>query len=168
MRTNRLAEARAAVKHLPAELATTTEVHRISAWIASVCGDVDRARHELTVVVAEVPEDFQSLERLEKLEQQASANTAAAKPRRRRVEIERDQMRYRELYRRNQPARDAEEMARLAERLGHRFEAMLFSMPRSPTSRTVPTREKACRLLEIAQSRTIAEPPLRQSPVDRG
>ena len=35
-------------------------------------------------------------------------------------------MRYRELYRRNQPARDAEEMARLAERLGHRFEAILF------------------------------------------
>ncbi len=35
-------------------------------------------------------------------------------------------MRYRELYGRNQPARDAEEMASLAERLGHRFEAILY------------------------------------------
>ena len=42
------------------------------------------------------------------------------------MEIERDQARYRELYVRNQPARDAEEMARLAERLGQRFEAILF------------------------------------------
>jgi enediyne biosynthesis protein E4 len=152
MRTNRLAEARAAVKHLPAELATTTEVHRISAWIASVCGDVDRERHELTVLVAEVPEDFQSLERLEKLEQQESANTAAAKPRRRRAEIERDQMRYRELYRRNQPARDAEEMARLAERLGHRFEAMLFlnAAIADEPDRADP-RESLRRLMEIAQ-----------------
>jgi tetratricopeptide (TPR) repeat protein len=126
MRTNRLAEARVALKHVPAELATPTEVHRLSAWIASVCGDLDRERHELAAVVAEVPEDFATLERLEKLEQQESGNTVAAKPRRPRAEIERDQMRYRELYRRNQPARDAEEMARLAERLGHRFEAILF------------------------------------------
>jgi hypothetical protein len=32
---------------------------------------------------------------------------------------------YCELYRRNQPARDAEEMARLAERVGHPFEAII-------------------------------------------
>ena len=75
--------------------------------------------------VAEAPEDFEALERLETLERQ-SAKTPAARPRRRRAEIERDQLRYRELYRRNQPARDAEEMASLAERLGHRFEAILF------------------------------------------
>ena len=105
MRTNRLAEARAALKHLAAELATPTEVHRISAWIASVCADVDRERQALAALVAEDPEDFRSLERLEKLEQQDSANSAPAKPRRPRAEIERDQMRYRELYRRNQPAR---------------------------------------------------------------
>ena len=69
------------------------------------------------------PEEFRALERLEKPEQQAPSNTALAKPRRPRAEIERDQMRYRDLYRRSQPAPDAEEMARLAERLGHRFEA---------------------------------------------
>ncbi len=126
MRTNRRAEARAALTHLPAELATPAEVHRLSAWMASGCGDMERERHELAALVAEAPEDFEALERLEKLEQQQSAKTAAGEPRRRRVEIERDQLRYRELYRRNQPARDALKMARLAERLGHRFEAILF------------------------------------------
>jgi thioredoxin-like negative regulator of GroEL len=126
MRTNRLAEARAALKHLPAELAAPAEVHRLSAWLASTCGDIERERHELAALVAEAPEDFEALEQLEKLEQQQSAKTAAALPRRRRAAIERDQMRYRELYRRNQPARHAEEMARIAEGLGHRFEAILF------------------------------------------
>jgi tetratricopeptide (TPR) repeat protein len=126
MRTNQLAEARAALKHLPAELETPAEVHRLSAWMASRCGDIETERHELAALVAEAPEDFDALERLEKLEQEQPAKTAATEPRRRRLEIERDQTRYRELYRRNQPARDAEEMARLAERLGHRFEAILF------------------------------------------
>ena len=162
MRTNRLAEARAALKHLPAELATPAEVHRLSAWLAAACGDIERERRELASLVAEAPEDFEALERLEKLEQQESAKTVAADPRRRRAEIERDQARYRELYRRNQPARDAEEMARLAERLGHRFEAMRLpdrragrgagprrpargpsiASRRPPTSRTIEA--KAC------------------------
>jgi enediyne biosynthesis protein E4 len=125
MRTDRLDEARAALKHLPAELATPAEVHRLSAWLASRCGDVERERDELAARVAEAPEDFEALERLETLERQ-SAKSPAARPRRRRADIERDRMRYRELYRRNQPARDAEEMASLAERLGHRFEAILY------------------------------------------
>jgi hypothetical protein len=43
-----------------------------------------------------------------------------------RAEVERSQARYRELFARNQPARDAAEMARLAEQLGHRFEAIAF------------------------------------------
>jgi enediyne biosynthesis protein E4 len=126
MRTNRVAEARVALKHLPAALATPAEVHRLSAWMASGCGDIERERHELAALVAAAPEDFEALARLEKLEHERSAKTASAEPRRRKVEIERDQTRYRELYRRNQPSRDAEEMARLAERLGHRFEASLF------------------------------------------
>jgi enediyne biosynthesis protein E4 len=152
MRTNRLDEARAALKHLPAELATPAEVHCLSAWIASVCGDIDRERQELAALVAEVPEDFRALERLEKLEQQAPANTALAKTRRPRAEIERDQTRYRDLYRRNQPARDAEEMARLAERLGHRFEAILFltaAIAEEPDRADL--RENLHRLMEAAR-----------------
>ena len=124
-RCGRIGSTRAALKHLPAGLATPAEVHRLSAWLASRCGDVEGERNELAARVAEAPEDFEALERLETLERQ-SAKSPSARPRRRREEIERDQKRYRELYRRNQPARDAEEMASLAERLGHRFEAILY------------------------------------------
>ncbi len=127
MRTNQVAEALAALKRLPAaDAATAAEVHRLSAWIGSKCGDVECERRELAALIAEAPEDFEALERLENLERQQTANMAIAEPRRKREDIERDQLRYRELYRRNQPARDADEMARLAERLGHRFEAILF------------------------------------------
>ena len=35
VRTNHLAEAAVALKHVPAALATTAEVHRVSAWMAS-------------------------------------------------------------------------------------------------------------------------------------
>jgi tetratricopeptide (TPR) repeat protein len=126
MRTHQLDEATAALQHLPAELATPAEIHRRAAWIAAQGGDRELEHHELAALVAEAPEDFDALERLETLERAEPSKTAASAPRRQRAEIERDQKRYRELYRRNQPARDAEEMARLAQRLGHRFEAILF------------------------------------------
>jgi enediyne biosynthesis protein E4 len=126
MRTNRLAVVRTALKHLPAELATPAEVHRLSAWLAAACGDIERERRELAALITEAPEDFEALERLEKLERGETAKTVTAASRRQRAEIEGAQARYRELYRRNQPARDAEEMAHLAERLGQRFEAIVF------------------------------------------
>ena len=124
LRSDRLAEARAALGHLPPDLTSPAEIHRLGARLASKCGDRDRERRELAALVADAPDDLAALERLAALEP-ATAETAAARQRR-RADIERDQRRYRELYRRNQPARDAEEMARLAERLGHRFEAILF------------------------------------------
>ena len=151
MRTNRLAEARAALSHLPAGLTTPAEFHAVSAWFASKCGDMERERNALAAVVAEAPEDFEALERLEKLEQQHSAKTAPAASRRPRTEIEHDQTRYRDLYRRNQPARDAEEMARLAQRLGHRFEAILFlTAATAEEPDRVDLRENLDRLRKVA------------------
>jgi enediyne biosynthesis protein E4 len=126
MKTNRLADVRTALKHLPAEWSTLAEVHRLSAWLASACGDVERERRELAALVAAAPEDFEARERLERLPRAESDGRVGDELGRSRPEIERDQARYRELHRRNQPARDAEEMARLAERLGHPFEAIVF------------------------------------------
>jgi tetratricopeptide (TPR) repeat protein len=126
MRSNRLADARTALKHLPATPATAAEVHRMSAALAAMCNDFERERRELAALIALAPEDFEAQERLETLERRGGAKTFAAGLRQRSAAIERDQVRYRELYRRNQPARDAEEMARLAERLGHPFEAIVF------------------------------------------
>ncbi len=98
----------------------------MSAWLASASGDVESERRELAALIAEAPEDFDALERLEKLEPREATKTDVALLRTRRAETERAQTRYRDLYRRNQPSRDAEEMARLAESLGHRFEAIVF------------------------------------------
>lgn len=122
MKANRPADARDALKHLPAGSASPAEVHRLSAWLAASCGDLERERRELASLVAAAPEDFAALARLDDLERRGSAGTTH----RSRTEIERDQARYRALYHRNQPSRDAEEMARLADRLGETFEAIVF------------------------------------------
>jgi thioredoxin-like negative regulator of GroEL len=126
MRTQRLEDARDALKHLPAAWTTPGEIHRLSAWLVAACGDIERERHELAAVVAEAPEDFEAMERLERLERGKGTGAMGADWPRRRAQIQRDQSRYRDLYRRNQPARDAEEMSHLAERLGQRFEATVF------------------------------------------
>jgi enediyne biosynthesis protein E4 len=126
MRTHRSADARNALKHLSAGPATREEFHRVSAWLAGACGDIEGERRELTALIIEAPEDLDAMDRLANLEKQAGAATVVDGLSRRKAEIEHAQARYRELYRRNQPSRDAEEMARLAERLGHRFEAIVF------------------------------------------
>ena len=50
----------------------------------------------------------------------------AGELRRKKTEVDRLQVRYEKLDKRNQTMRDALEMASLAERLGHRFEAKVF------------------------------------------
>jgi enediyne biosynthesis protein E4 len=157
VRTNRLDDATIALTHLPAELATTAEGHRLSAWMASRREDVENERQELATLVAEAPEDFEAIERLEYLEKRQSAKTTAAGPRRLRAEIERDQALYRKLYRRNQPARDSVEMAYLAERLGRRFEAILFlSAALAEEPNRADLRQSLRRLEETAEPRPKA------------
>ncbi len=126
MRTNRLAEARTALKHLPGWTASPAELYRLTAWLAGACGDIDSQRRALASLILEAPEDFDALERFETLAQGKTATTADDELRRRKAEIGNADARYRQLYRRNQPARDAEEMAGLADRLGQRFEAIVF------------------------------------------
>ena len=101
---NRLAEARTALKHLPAD-GDPAEVHRLSAWLASACGDLECERRELASLVAEAPEDFAALERLENV---GAAGVGDDGRRRTATPEDGDRTRparYRELYRRNQPAR---------------------------------------------------------------
>ncbi len=127
LRTNRPAEARTALEHLPADSLAPADAHRLSAWLASTDGDAERERRGLAALVAGAPEDLAALDRLEALKRKpGSARGTVDGFQRQKAEIERDQVRYRELHRRNQSARDAEEMAGLAERLGHRFEAIVF------------------------------------------
>jgi thioredoxin-like negative regulator of GroEL len=124
MTTGRLAEVRTALRHLPADPSAPAEIPRLSAWIASACGDVEAERRALTELVAAAPEDLDALDRLLKSERGDREKVAALE--RRKAQVEADRARYRVLFRRNQPSRDAAEVARLAERLGRPFEATVF------------------------------------------
>jgi enediyne biosynthesis protein E4 len=120
--TDRLAEVRRALEHLPADDWTPAQVHRLKAWLAARRADIAVERRELERLLVEDPADRAALDRLARLPQPAEA----AELMRKRVEIDRLRARYEKLYDRNQPIRDAEEMASLAEQLGREFEARVF------------------------------------------
>ncbi len=88
----------------------------------------DRAseRRALERLIAADPADFAALKRLAELAVEQGQPGRAAELRRQKTEMDTLQARYQKLYEQNQPLRDAAEMARLAERLGRRFEARVF------------------------------------------
>jgi hypothetical protein len=116
-----LVEAEAALTHLPAVESTPAEVQKLTAWFARIRNEVALERQALEHLVEDDPLDSSAWDRLIEL-----TKAPASEPRRRKAEIERLLARYQELYRRNQPARDAEEMALLARQLGRAFEAKVF------------------------------------------
>jgi thioredoxin-like negative regulator of GroEL len=124
--TDQLDVVREALKHLPAEDLTSAQVHRLKVWLAAKRADIAIERQELEHLLAEDPADRTALDRLARLAEKAAQPAQAADLMRKKVEIDRLRARYEELYDRNQPIRDAEEMASLAEQLGRKFEARVF------------------------------------------
>ena len=124
--TNQLDVVRESIKHLPAEILTPAQVHRLKAWLAARRADLAVERQELEHILAEDPADRAALDRLAQLAENAGQPSQAAEAMRKKAEIERIRARYEKLYERNQPLRDAEEMAGLAEQLGRKFEARVF------------------------------------------
>ena len=126
IKSNRIAEADQAMKHLSADQSTTDHVHKLAAWKAKSLGDDESERRALESLIDNDPADFEAIDRLVELAVKHAQSERAAELRRKRTEIERLQARYLKLYERNQPLRDAAEMAHLAERIGRRFEARAF------------------------------------------
>jgi tetratricopeptide (TPR) repeat protein len=126
MATNRVAGVRKALEHLPAAESTPAQVDRLAAWLADRRGDAAAERRALERVVAAAPADFAAWDRLADLTRRAGRPADADELRRKKAELERARDRYRERLERNQPLRDAPELARLAEQLGHWFEARVF------------------------------------------
>jgi tetratricopeptide (TPR) repeat protein len=126
MGTDRFAEVRKALERLPATDSTPAQVDRLAAWLAAHRGDAAAERRALERVVADAPADFAAWDRLADLARQTGRLADAAELRRKKAELERVRDRYRERLDRNQPMRDAPELARLAEQLGHWFEARVF------------------------------------------
>ncbi len=121
--TNRVVAVLQAVQHLPAGEATPARVHALAAWLAARRGDAEAERRALRQVLAADPTDFTAVDRLAALAVQNGQPDLAAGLRSGKAEVQQQQARFRVLDQRNQPLRDAAEMARLAERLGQRFEA---------------------------------------------
>jgi enediyne biosynthesis protein E4 len=126
MAAGRDAEARAALARLPAAGATEAQVRRVAAWLAARRGDAGAHRRALERLVAADPADHDAIDRLAALSQPLAHPGRAEEPGRRKARTDRLGTRFRELYRRNQPIRDAAEMGRLAEQLGRPFEAEAF------------------------------------------
>jgi thioredoxin-like negative regulator of GroEL len=87
MRTNRLTEARTALKHLPGWTASPAELYRLRAWLAAACGDIESQRRALASLIVEAPEDVDALKRFETLAQGKAAKTADDELRRRKAEM---------------------------------------------------------------------------------
>jgi enediyne biosynthesis protein E4 len=124
--TSRLDVVQQALAHLPATEFTPAENHRLAAWIAAKHGATATERDELVGLIETDPTDVQALGRLAELASQDGDPQRSIELRQRQAEINRLQSRYRKLYDRNQPIRDAIEMGQLAENLGRPFEATVY------------------------------------------
>ena len=114
------------MSHLPGNELSAASRHRTNAWLAAQHGDVAAETSELELLLAADPADMTALDRLAELAEKAHQPARAAELVRTKAEIARQLARYQKLNDRNQPIRDAEELARLAEALGHRSNPAFF------------------------------------------
>jgi enediyne biosynthesis protein E4 len=163
MATSRVAEVREALKHVPAAESTPAQVDRLAAWLAAHRGDAESERRALERLVAHAPADFSAWDRLAELASRTGRPEQAAAIHRRKAELDQARDRYQKRYQRNQPLRDAEELARLAEQLGRRFEARVFlTLAIEVEPNRVDLREELARLahpdaVEATPGRTLAD-----------
>jgi tetratricopeptide (TPR) repeat protein len=115
-----------ALSHLPPRALATPETDRIDAWLCAHRGDEKSERRALERLVAASPGDLPALARLAELAERSGKATEAADFRARHAASKKVHARFRQLFDRNQPIRDAEELADLAEKLGRMFEARGF------------------------------------------
>ncbi len=158
MATNQSDVVQKALKQLPASELTSAEFHRLGAWFCARRGDHALERKQLERLVAADPADLAALDRLVHLAEQAGQYALATDYRHKKVEIEQLQSRYQKLFDRNQPIRDAEEMAQIAEKLGRTFEARGFL-----TVEIAEDPERAdlrLRLLELTRKSALVERPV--------
>jgi tetratricopeptide (TPR) repeat protein len=124
--TGKVDEAREALEHLPVRDSAPAQIENLVAWFARRRGDIESERRALERRIAVDPADSTAWDRLIELAEQKGQPDRAVRLRRQQREVEAVMSRYYELHDRYQPARDAAEMAHLAERLGRSFEAKVF------------------------------------------
>ena len=157
------AAAQEAILHIPAADVAPAQVHHLHAWLASRRGDVASERRGLERLIAIDPTDAATRDRLIRLATADGQTARAAGLERDRERVAGDLARYLRLYERTQPIRDAEELARLAARLGRRFEARAFlhlassEEPEREDLRREWTRSEPGRVSDGSPGRSLAQ-----------
>jgi enediyne biosynthesis protein E4 len=124
--TEQVAPVCRALAHLPAARFSRSEVGALRAWLASRRHDAVVEETALEQLVEDEPGHCPAWERLAVLAAQAGRVDQAGELRRRKSAMDQARQRYKDLYNQNRFADDAPELARLAEALGRRFEAVGF------------------------------------------
>jgi enediyne biosynthesis protein E4 len=117
---------RRALAHLPVERFSHSGVEALRAWLASRRHDTETEQRALEQLVQNEPGQCAALERLAVMATQAGRVEQTNELRRRKSTMGQVRQRYVDLYNQNRFADDAPELARLAETLGRRFEAIGF------------------------------------------
>jgi thioredoxin-like negative regulator of GroEL len=155
--------AREALAHLPAGLFDAGRVQGMRAWLAARRDDARTERRALEQRLAEDPGDPATLTRLAELLHEAGDEPTAARLRRRKADLDVDRDRYFRLYKLGRFADHLVELARLAERLGRRFEARGFwelvqeKEPVNPEARSALARLPARPASGDATARPLAQ-----------
>jgi enediyne biosynthesis protein E4 len=126
MATERIDAVERGMTHLPRVALVPVEQHRMSAWLAGHRGDFAKERSELELLLAADPGDLSAFDRLIDLHKKEGHLALAAQVFQNRNAVSELLRRYLMLHGRKQPIRDAEELGRIAEQLGRRFEARGF------------------------------------------
>jgi enediyne biosynthesis protein E4 len=157
-------EAWRALSHLKIDRVSAAEILALEAWLASRRGLPDRERRALESLVALEPGHSQALERLAALAREAGRTDCAVKCLHEKAAIDVARERYRDLLATGVPAGKLEDLARLAEALGRRFEArgwwtlIVVAHPDNPQFRTALDRQaQASTSSSRPAGQTIAE-----------
>jgi len=124
--TDRVDSVQEVMKHLPAETADPVQTPRLAAWLAARRGYAAAERRALERLVAFDPADVPARDRLIDLALKEGQPGRAQKLRDQATEIDELKAVYYKRVDRNQPLRDAAELAGIAARLGREFEASVF------------------------------------------
>jgi tetratricopeptide (TPR) repeat protein len=153
--SDQLEEVRTALPHLPTQLEPENRVASLRAWIAKRQGNIEAERTALRELIALNPADARALDRLASLEAEAGRAGEAAKIRSSIRTIDQDRKEYIALLASESPPSHASELARLASRLGRRFDSARWAELGDPAAARglagMQPKNSASRLPDLAQ-----------------
>jgi enediyne biosynthesis protein E4 len=158
--TNRVPEAEEALTHLPPDGWNPAQAAKLLAWFAARLGAPAAEQKALERLLAVDPTDFAGRDRLIDLLVKKGQTDAAKRERLSKNQVASLQARYRTLFNRNQPRRDAVEMGHLAQKLGRTFEARAFlslALAFAPQHADLKRELSRIKSSAVAPARTLAE-----------